>query len=51
MNVARQTFIAAVEGMDKTKGVEPDYFVEQTYADFLNGKDTMLEYTLKLIEE
>lgn len=51
VNVARQTFIAAVEGMDKTKGVETDYFVEQTYADFLNGKDTALEYTLKLIEE
>ena len=51
VNVARQTFIAAVEGMDKTKGVEPDYFVEQTYADFLNGKDTVLEYTLKLLEK
>ena len=51
VNVAQRTYIAAVEGMDKTKGVEPDYFVEQTYKDFLNGKDTALEYALKLIEE
>ena len=51
VNVAQRTFRAAVEGMDKTKGVEPDYFVEPTYNDFLNGKDTVLEYTLKLIEE
>ena len=51
VNVAQRTYNAAVEGMDKTKGVEPDYFVEQTYTDFINGIDTVLEYTLKLIEE
>lgn len=51
VNIARQTFMAAVEGMDKTKGVEPDYVVEQSYNDFLNRKDTVLEYTLKLIEK
>ncbi len=49
--VPRGTFIAAVEGMDKTKGVEPDYFVEQTYKDFLNNKDTVLEFTLNQISQ
>jgi hypothetical protein len=51
VNVAQRTFRAAVEGMDKTKGVEPDYFVELTYKDFLNGKDTVLDYTFRLIKE
>ncbi|MCW8823090.1 MAG: hypothetical protein OQK63_03335, partial [Ignavibacteriaceae bacterium] len=51
VNVAQRTYSAAVEGMDKTKGVEPDYVVEQNYKDFLNGKDTVLEFTLNLIQE
>jgi C-terminal processing protease CtpA/Prc len=49
VNVARRTYKAAVEGMDKTKGVEPDYTVEQSYEDFLNGKDTIMEFTQNLI--
>ena len=49
VNVARQTYRAAVWGMDKTKGVEPDYVIEQTYEDFLNGKDTVIEFTQNLI--
>jgi hypothetical protein len=49
VNVARQTYSAAVKDMDKTKGVEPDYKVEQTYKDFLNGKDTVMEFTLNQI--
>jgi hypothetical protein len=51
INIARATFSAAVKGMDKTKGVEPDYYVEQTYKDYVNGTDTVLEYTLDLISE
>ena len=51
VNVAQRTYSAAVEEMDKTKGVEPDYVVEQSYNDFLNGKDTVLEFTLDLIKE
>lgn len=27
-------------------GLEPDYSVEQTYSDFLNGQDTVLEYAI-----
>jgi len=51
VNVAQRTYSAAVEGMDKTKGVEPDYVVEQSYNDFLNGKDSVMEYTIKLIKD
>jgi hypothetical protein len=51
VNIARQTYSAAVTGMDKTKGVEPDYIIEQTYKDFLNNKDTVMEFTLNLIQE
>ena len=47
--VPQGTFSAAVNGMDKTKGVEPDYFVEQTYKDFLKGKDTVMEFVKDLI--
>jgi hypothetical protein len=49
VNIARATFYAAVEGMDKTKGVEPDYFAEQTYKDYLDGKDTVMDFTINLI--
>jgi hypothetical protein len=34
--------------MDKTKGVEPDYVVEQSYNDFLNGKDTVMDFVQNL---
>jgi hypothetical protein len=51
VNAARETYCAAVEGMDKTRGVEPDYYVEQTYNDFLNGADTVMDFTLNLITQ
>ncbi len=47
----RSTFAAAVKEMDKTRGILPDYTVEQTYRDFLDGKDTILEFTLELIKK
>ena len=50
VNVARETFSAAVEGMDKTKGVQPDYYIEQTYKDFLSETDTVMDFTLDLIK-
>ena len=49
VNIARETFSAAVEGMDKTKGVNSDYFIEQTYKDFLSETDTVMDFTLDLI--
>ena len=51
INIARAAFSAAVEGMDRTKGIDPDYYVEQTYKDYLDGRDTVMDYTLKLISE
>ncbi|MFB9079551.1 S41 family peptidase [Flavobacterium procerum] len=33
------------------RGVIPDYEVKQTFEDFLQNRDTQLEYTLKLIEQ
>ncbi len=47
----RSTYAAAVEDMDKTRGILPDYAVEQTYRDFLDGKDTIMEYALELIKK
>ncbi len=51
VNIAQETYSAAIEDMDKTKGVEPDYYVEQNYKDFLNGDDTVMKFTLHLIEK
>ena len=47
----RSTFTAAVKDMDKSHGILPDYPVEQTYRDFLDGKDSILKYTLDLIKK
>jgi hypothetical protein len=51
MCFGRSTYAAAVKDMDKTRGILPDYTVEQTYRDFLDGKDTILEYTFELIKK
>lgn len=51
INIARATFSADVEEMDKTRGVEPDYYIEQTYKDYLNGTDTVMEFTVNLISQ
>lgn len=47
--VPEETFVAAVKDMDKTRGVEPDFYVDQTYKDFLKGKDTAMEFVKDLI--
>ena len=47
----RSTYAAAVKDMDKTRGILPDYAVEQTYRDFLEGKDTVFEHTLEFIKK
>jgi len=48
--LGRSTYVVAVENMDKTHGILPDYFIKQTYRDFLDGKDTIMEYTQEMIE-
>ena len=47
----RNTFTAAVEGMDKTKPIIPDYPVKETLSDFLAGKDTTMDFILDLIDK
>jgi len=48
--VPHKSFAASVAGMDLTKGIIPDFFVEQSYQDFLQGKDSVMDYTFDLIE-
>ncbi len=50
LTFGRTTYAAAVTGMDKTKPIMPDYPVEITYNDFLNGKDVFMEKALMLID-
>lgn len=45
----RSSFSAAVEGMDKTKPIAPDYYVTETYQDFLKNKDLFLEKVMTII--
>jgi len=49
LNFGRNTFSAAVEGMDKTSPIMPDYPVKITYKDFWDGNDIFMETALKLI--
>jgi hypothetical protein len=50
LTFGRTTYAAVVKGMDKTEPVMPDYPVQVTYEDFLNGRDVFLETAMKLIE-
>lgn len=50
LTFGRQTFAAAVRGMDKTRPIMPDVPVRETYQDFLDGRDVYVEAALKLID-
>ncbi len=41
-------YTAAVKNMDPRRGVIPDYPVESTQKDLINGRDAVLEYALSL---
>jgi hypothetical protein len=47
----RSSFAAAVEGMDKTRPIYPDYYIKESYNDFLEGKDACMHKALQLIDE
>jgi len=47
--VARMTFTAAVQGMSKATGIEPDYPAQPRIEDVINGQDTIKEYAFALI--
>jgi hypothetical protein len=42
-------YSAAVEGLDPKQGIPPDHFIETSQQDIVTGRDTQLEFVLKLI--
>ncbi len=49
LTLGRSTYAAAVQGMDKAQPLMPDYPVQETYRNFLDGKDVYKEAALELI--
>ena len=47
----RSSFATAVEGMDKSKPIIPDYYVNETLTDFVEGKDVQMEFIFELINK
>ncbi|MBN2366023.1 MAG: hypothetical protein EH225_08510 [Calditrichaeota bacterium] len=45
----KRRYSVAVQGMDPQRGVLPDYHVEQSQHDIIQGRDTILEFVLQLI--
>jgi len=43
-------YTAAVKNMNPMRGVLPDYFIDTTQNDIIEDKDSVLEFTLSLIE-
>jgi len=50
LTFGRNTYAAAVEGMDKASPIMPDYPVHVKYQDFLDGRDVFMETALELIK-
>ncbi len=50
-SVGRFTNITAVSSNSDDRGVMPDHFVTQSIQDYLNDTDTVMDYTLKLIQK
>lgn len=49
--VARNTFFTTAKNLPKNRGVLPDHHISQNITDFVNGTDTVLEYTIALISK
>ena len=47
----KRRYTAAVQNMDPTSGIQPDYWVEQTQSDIIAHKDTVLDFVLELIKK
>jgi C-terminal processing protease CtpA/Prc len=45
----KRRYTAAVKNMDRTRGIIPNYQIEQSQRDIIEGRDTVLEYVLNLI--
>lgn len=48
--IARVTFTTTAKDLPRNKGILPDHFVIQGIQDYVNNIDTVLKYTLELIE-
>jgi len=47
----RSSFSTAVEGMDKSQPIMPDYKINETYYEFLDGEDKYMQKAFQLIED
>jgi C-terminal processing protease CtpA/Prc len=47
--VAQTAFFTTVEHFPKDKGIMPDHLIIQSISDFLNNKDTVMDYATQLI--
>jgi C-terminal processing protease CtpA/Prc len=50
LNVARMTYTAAVKGISRETGIMPDYPVEPSISDFLEGRDAVKEFAVYLAD-
>ena len=50
LKIATGSYAAAVKGFSKDRGIIPDHHVKTNIKDLKAGKDTVLDYALKLIE-
>jgi C-terminal processing protease CtpA/Prc len=50
INMPRRTFAAAVSGMDPARGIAPDHTVAPRIQDLIEGRDTIREFALELLQ-
>ena len=50
-SVARNTYVTTAKDLPIDRGIMPDHFIEQSLDDYLNQVDTVMEFTLSLLEK
>jgi hypothetical protein len=50
LKIATGSYAAAVDGFPKDRGIIPDHTVKTNLEDLKNGRDTVLDYALNLVE-
>jgi len=48
--VAQTAFETTVKGFPRDRGIMPDHYIVQSIHDFLNNRDTVMEYAIQLIK-
>ena len=51
LEIARKSFVVAVTGLPKNRGIIPDFIIKPDINDLRNNKDRVMEFTLKLINK